>query len=510
LIYQRRFDPASGDSLARLARWLSPGATVLELGAAAGYFTEWMRGQGCTVDVIEIDADAARAAEPFARRVVVADLEAEGWEAALCGEAGEREIAPRYDFIVCADVLEHLRDGVRLLTRLRPLLAPGGELLLSVPNVAHAAIIAGLVDDRFEYGGEGLLDPTHLHLYTWRSLAAALRDAGFAVRAWDATDVTPYASEFRTRVEALAPALREALGPGTRHQAYQWLVRATPGLMDEPPPPPVQQGGERVPVRLLHAARREEYSLERAARGFIGADGGATTLELAFPRGAGAVRLLLADRIGVVTIEAFSLYAGERELWRRGAPGDELDAAQDAVALDADRYALLRNDAWVEPRLDPGRLAQVDRARVTLRWTGDWTGAGAFAALTGLAAAFASRRDAAQREIDQLKEMVEERDVMIAARDARVADSLATLAGAESTLGAARDALARRESDLATVRADLEAADRLHDERGAELARMEAALTTQERIILHRQSLRWWIALPFLRLKLLLFRGRHR
>jgi 2-polyprenyl-3-methyl-5-hydroxy-6-metoxy-1,4-benzoquinol methylase len=513
VIYQRRFDPDSGDSLARLARWLSPGTTVLELGAAAGYFTEWMRGRGCTVDVIEIDPEAADAARPFARRVVVADLDAEGWEDSLrdaAGEGGNRSAdLPRYDFIVCADVLEHLRDGVRLLSRLRPLLAPGGELLLSVPNVAHAAVVAGLLDDRFEYGGEGLLDPTHLHLYTWRSLAAALRDAGFAIRAWDATEMTPYASEFRTRVEALPPALREALGPGTRHQAYQWLVRAAPGLMEEPPAPPVQAGGERVPVRLLHAANRGVFSLVGMPNGFIPANGDAATLDLAFAPGAGALRLLLADRIGVVTVEAFALHAGEREVWRRGAPGDTLHACPDAIPVDADRYVLVRNDAWIEPEVDAARLATVDRARVTLRWAGDWTGAGAFSALTGLADAIVARTASAQREIDRLKIMIEERDTAIAARDARVADSLATLASAERTLGAAREVLARRESDLATVRADLDSADRTHDERGAELARMEAALAAQERIILHRQTLRWWIALPFLRLKLLFFRGRR-
>ena len=95
VIYQRRFDPDSGDSLARLARWLAPGATVLELGAAAGYFTEWMRGRGCTVDVIEIDPEAADAARPFARRVVVADLDAEGWEDALRDAAGEGDARTR-------------------------------------------------------------------------------------------------------------------------------------------------------------------------------------------------------------------------------------------------------------------------------------------------------------------------------------------------------------------------------------------------------------------------------
>ncbi|MBK9675658.1 MAG: class I SAM-dependent methyltransferase [Betaproteobacteria bacterium] len=207
--YQRTIDLDSGDSLARLARWIRPGATVLELGPATGYFTEWLQGRGCTVDVVEIDPEAARRAEPFARRVVVADLDADGWDDALG--------AARYDCVVCADVLEHLRHGQRLLERLRTRLAPEGELLLSVPNVAHAAIIMELLDDRFEYGGEGLLDSTHLRLYTWRSLAAVLAAAGFEVRAWDATEKTPWESEFRARTEALRPELRapSVRGPGT-------------------------------------------------------------------------------------------------------------------------------------------------------------------------------------------------------------------------------------------------------------------------------------------------------
>src|SRR5262245_39281513 len=127
MIYRRRFDPASGDSLARLSRWIRPRANVLELGAAARSFTPWLREQGASVDVVDIDPEAGRAAAQFARRVVIADLDSDGWEAALSGNGD----SPRYDFIVCADVLEHLRDGARLLARLRPLLAPGGELLLS-------------------------------------------------------------------------------------------------------------------------------------------------------------------------------------------------------------------------------------------------------------------------------------------------------------------------------------------------------------------------------------------
>lgn len=453
MIYRRAFDPGSDDSLARLSRWIRPRTSVLELGAAAGYFTEWLQQQGAAVDVIDIDPEAGRASKPFARRVVVADLDANGWEAALAGGS-----APRYDFIVCADVLEHLRDGARLLARLRPLLEPHGELLLSVPNVAHAAIIAGLFEDRFEYGGEGLLDPTHLRLYTWRSLGALLRDAGFRILDWDATDLTPYASEFRTRVEALAPALRSALGPGTRHYVYQWLVRATPGEMDAIPVPPARDSAERVPVRLLYGATREALTLDRQYVDFIPANGDAATLEWRFAPGEAVLRIFLADRIGVIAIDDFRLFAGEREVWRRGEPGAILDAGFETVALDANAYALVRSDAWVEPRLPAALGVTVDRVRVTLRWTGDWTGAAAFAALEGLADAFIDRVEAAHREIDRLDAMIGEREAMLATRS-------------------------------------------------AELTRAEAALTAERR---HSKSLRGWLGVPLLRVRQLFTRGRQR
>ena len=350
VIYRRSFDPASGDSLARLSRWIRPGTTVLELGAAAGYFTEWLKQQGATVDVVDVDPEAGRAAQPFARRVVVADLDADGWEAELAA-AGS---SPRYDFIVCADVLEHLRDGARLLARLRPLLAPAGELLLSVPNVAHAAIIAGLFDDRFEYGGEGLLDPTHLHLYTWRSVGALLRDAGFRILDWDATELTPYATEFRTRVEGLVPALREALGAGTRHHAYQWLVRATPGSMREIPVPLALEGAERVPVRLLPGPTRDALTLDRQYVGFIPANGDAATIEWRFEPAEAVLRIILADRVGVIAIEDLTLLAGEREVWRFGAPGALLDPSFETIALGRHE---LRAGA-------PGRMGRAEASRL--------------------------------------------------------------------------------------------------------------------------------------------------
>jgi hypothetical protein len=52
----------------------------------------------------------------------------------------------------------------------------------------------------------------------------------------------------------------------------------------------------------------------------------------------------------------------------------------------------------------------------------------------------------------------------------------------------------RCESDLSTLRKTLTALQ-------AEQRSLAAAIAAQERIISHRQSLRWWLQLPWLRAK---------
>ena len=92
--------------------------------------------------------------------------------------AFENEIAPSsLDLILCLDVLEHLVDPWRVVKRLSPLLAPGGRLIVSVPNIRNWKFIRGLLfRGDFHYRDSGLLDRTHLRFFvrdTARDLALA-------------------------------------------------------------------------------------------------------------------------------------------------------------------------------------------------------------------------------------------------------------------------------------------------------------------------------------------------
>jgi 2-polyprenyl-3-methyl-5-hydroxy-6-metoxy-1,4-benzoquinol methylase len=171
------------------------GARVLDVGCATGYLAAELSRRGCVVDGIEFDPAAAQQARAYCREVVVGDLEAPSTQAEVermiigTRPAGDREAhdaesaGARPEIIICADVLEHLRDPWAALAWLRTLLAPGGRAVISVPNIAHWTARRALLRGRFDYADHGLLDRTHLRFFTRASAAELARRAGFAVRA---------------------------------------------------------------------------------------------------------------------------------------------------------------------------------------------------------------------------------------------------------------------------------------------------------------------------------------
>jgi SAM-dependent methyltransferase len=160
-----------GGTHALLLRLVPAGSRVLDVGCASGYLGEQLSIQGCTVVGIEADPEAAAAARNTGsyRRVYEMDL----------NDGASPLPAGPFDVVLCADVLEHLCDPTRALVRLWPLVAPTGFLIASLPNVAHFTMRAQLLAGRFKYTERGILDRTHLHLYTYDSARGLLQAAGF-------------------------------------------------------------------------------------------------------------------------------------------------------------------------------------------------------------------------------------------------------------------------------------------------------------------------------------------
>jgi SAM-dependent methyltransferase len=126
-----------------------------------------------------------------------------------------------FDVIVAGDVLEHLPRPEELLGELRPLLAPGGTLLVSVPNVANVTVRAALLFGRFPYAERGILDRTHLRFYTRASARALLEGAGYRV-VFAAATAMPF--------ELALPALGRPPLSGAVRGGASLLARALPTL----------------------------------------------------------------------------------------------------------------------------------------------------------------------------------------------------------------------------------------------------------------------------------------
>jgi hypothetical protein len=75
-------------------------------------------------------------------------------------------------------VVEHLSNPLSVLRQLNGHLAPGGVVVVSVPNVAHLWVRLSLLVGRFEYGERGILDRTHLAFFTRRTFRTFLAAAG--------------------------------------------------------------------------------------------------------------------------------------------------------------------------------------------------------------------------------------------------------------------------------------------------------------------------------------------
>jgi len=116
------------------------------------------------------------------------------------------------------------------LAALRRALAPDGEVVISIPNVAHLWMRLSLLAGRFDYGERGILDRTHLRFFTRRTLAALVTGAGLRVARLTSTPVPLYQvvpPRWHGRALAAVHALsaRSALAL-PRLLAYQFVVGA--------------------------------------------------------------------------------------------------------------------------------------------------------------------------------------------------------------------------------------------------------------------------------------------
>ena len=220
--YTLKADPHSSHSV--MLAWLGAGQgrRLLDVGAADGLLSRAFSDAGWRVTGLEADSGLAEAGRAYCERMVVTDLDRE-----------IPDLDAEFDAIVYGDVLEHLVDPLRIVHGLNQWLAPGGRVVISVPNVAHLLIRLSLLVGRFDYIDRGILDRTHLRFFTDRSLRRLLAAAGLVIVQRTATAVPLYQvtpAAWHGRLLAVVHATSAAFSRTfPRLLGYQFVVMAERG-----------------------------------------------------------------------------------------------------------------------------------------------------------------------------------------------------------------------------------------------------------------------------------------
>jgi methionine biosynthesis protein MetW len=184
---------------------------VLDLGCATGTTGAALkRRQDAEVLGVELEPEYAREAATRLDQVITGDVET-------------AEPDGRFDALIAADILEHLRDPWSTLRRYTALLEHGATVVVSLPNVGHWSTYAHLARGSWPRKPEGIFDATHLRWFTLRDATELLTQAG----------LTPHTVVRRgwiytrgSRLDALAPPLLQVPVLRTLF-TFQHIIAAT-------------------------------------------------------------------------------------------------------------------------------------------------------------------------------------------------------------------------------------------------------------------------------------------
>lgn len=155
---------------------------VLDLGCATGYMGAYLKNyKDCEVWGVEMEKSLFKLAKKNLDKTFNADLR----------DIKKLKIPKRkFDYILLADVLEHILFYDDLLMTISKFLNKKGRIIISTPNIAHISVRYNLLFGRFSYQDKGILDKTHIHFFTKNHLLETIKRAGYAI------DSIEYSSDF--------------------------------------------------------------------------------------------------------------------------------------------------------------------------------------------------------------------------------------------------------------------------------------------------------------------------
>lgn len=229
--YDYGYDIHKGTTTSIAFDAIKPHSDVLEIGCSNGNLTKHLKEEkNCSVDIIELDEDAGNQAKQYSRNYMLGpelgDVEKDNWF--------DNYQNNRYDYIVILDVLEHLRNPEKVLLRVKELLNKDGSIIISVPNMAHNSVLIDLINNKVKYNELGILDNTHIRLFTEWTLNNLVRDCGLCAVKKHVIQIPVGSNEIKNTYDDVNIKLQDILKNRYLAEVFQFLyILKTSGKEDE-------------------------------------------------------------------------------------------------------------------------------------------------------------------------------------------------------------------------------------------------------------------------------------
>ncbi len=215
--YNTPLDLETKNSLSLIVERIKPNSRILEFGPANGRLTKHLKEKmNCKVYCVELDKESAKDANKYAEKIIIDDIENYNW----CKEFQGLE----FDYIIFADVLEHLYYPDKVIKKASKFLGDDGSILLSLPNIAHNAILLELFNDKFTYNKTGLLDNTHIRFFSKNSIDKFVKESGLEIYYETAVYFKTNETEFKYSLNEIDEMLKYVLDNHIYGNVYQFIL----------------------------------------------------------------------------------------------------------------------------------------------------------------------------------------------------------------------------------------------------------------------------------------------
>ena len=223
--YSANKNKATNTSLSKIVDLINQNDTdILDVGCSSGYLDSLIKKKyPANITGIEINKQDATIAKKYVDKIFNIDIENNNLS----------QINQKFDVIILADILEHLKNPDETLHRISLFLKPHGRIIASIPNFLHYSVKIKILTNNWGYENYGLLDKTHLKFFSFNTIKKTFQSSSLFINQVDyvVSDINNHGLQTELLTAGL-PFIKDIFSFESR--VFQYIIVASKNKKNQP------------------------------------------------------------------------------------------------------------------------------------------------------------------------------------------------------------------------------------------------------------------------------------